>query len=215
MRLSSSIPEFLQISVESAYIGSMNSATISELFLVAACGLSGRACRKIPGPAGKLAPASFLIVGLTALAGALRYGGLTSITAAHLWLSPLAGIALSALGGCFLMLSRPEKSTGAVAYTAIVGIGLGCYALEPDLPWRLGLNIIGITLVLLGATFRSPFKPQAAGFSIAAVGTLVVAGIGIGTQGMLWGLERLDLFHLVMACSVSLHAVALRTMAPR
>ena len=86
MRLSRPIPEFLQISAESAYIGSMNAATISELFLVAACGLSGRACRKIPrtrrpSRAGQLSNRR-----PNSLAGALRYGGLHK----HHRRSPLA-----------------------------------------------------------------------------------------------------------------------------
>ena len=213
MRLSRPIPEFLQISAERAYTCPMNAATISELVLVAACGIAGRTCKSLPGLAGRLAPASFFLVGLAAFAGALRYSGLELVTPIHERLSPLAAIGLSALGGCFLALRHPQPRVGYITYGLIVLGGLSCMMLEPNLPWRLVLSLIGIGLIVSTAALTLPRSRSAASASLAAATALVLVGLGIGTEGSLWGFPRLDLFHLGMAATMALYAIALRLTA--
>ncbi len=191
----------------------MNPATLCELLLVMSCGLSGRHAKKLPGLAGLLAPASFFVVGLAALAGALRYSGLTVITPLHLALGPIGGVALAALGGCFVALGTPWTLWGYRAYGLLAVVGGLFLALRPDAPWRLPLNLCGLTLTLCGAVATWPRDRHGAMAAFLGAGLLVTAGLGIGTEGSLGGFARLDLFHVTMALCMLVHAHALSRIA--
>ena len=191
----------------------MNPATLCELLLVMACGLSGRQSRNLPGPAGLLAPASFFVVGLAALAGALRYSGLTVIAPLHIALGPMGGVALAALGGCFVALATPWTLWGYRAYGLLAVTGGLFIGLSPDAPWRLPLNLCGLALTLGAAAATWTNNRHAAIATSLGAALLITAGLGIGTEGTLGGFARLDLFHLTMALSMLVHAYALSRIA--
>ena len=187
----------------------MPTATICELVLVAACGLSGKATRSLPGLTGFLAPCALFIVGLAAFVGALRFTGMESLAPAHITLSAIGGAWLAALGGCFVTLGRFRPSLGHPSFFLIALVGTSLTLSESSWPWRLPLSVAGLLLTVAGSLSMRSIAPKVAAAGIVAALSLVIAGVGIGSQGSIGGYARLDLFHLALAGSVSLHAYAL------
>lgn len=125
----------------------------------------------------------FLLIAVTAVAGALVYGGLESVRPAHQFLSGVSG----RIG---LLLIAVGSLHGAPRHLLLVALA----ALMLWLPEQLALGGNLLALIAIAWPGRSRRWPLA----IAGSLLFVLAGLVIGTRGEWQGLLRLDLYHLTL-----------------
>jgi hypothetical protein len=144
----------------------------------------------------------FLLPTAAACVGVVRYGFDPSWQAAHLWLSqassflglPLLGAAALALGRGWVW-SRPNWGRILLGLCAFFELfrQLG-YLLD----YRLALNLATLALILYAGAMQWPRRAPAA-VAALVVGLFLLAGLAVGTEGVIGPLRRVDLFHVLLA----------------
>ncbi|WP_161867476.1 DUF6962 family protein [Pseudomonas yangonensis] len=143
----------------------------------------------------------FLLPAAAAGAGVIRYGFDPSWQAAHLWLTqassflglPLLGAAALALGRGWAW-SRPNWGRIVLGLCAFFELFRQMGYLED---YRLALNLAALVLILYAGAVQWPRRAPAISAAIV-VGLFLMAGLAVGTEGMIGPLRRLDLFHVLL-----------------
>lgn len=144
----------------------------------------------------------FLLPAAAASVGAIRYGFDPSWQPAHLWLTqassflglPLLGAAALALGRGRAW-SRPNWGRILLGLCAFFELFRQLGYLED---YRLALNLATLVLILYAGTVQWPRRAPAI-IAAVAVGLFLLAGLAVGSEGMIGPLRRVDLFHLLLA----------------
>lgn len=170
----------------------MISSVAAELCLAGASIFGAFKSWKAPAP---LAPAGFLLFAAAATLGAIVYAGIGMAEPLHDIITRItewAGLALIAAG---LMIKPWPTLIGGVLLLA-VAIGTG----QP-----LMVNVAALGLMIawrLWLTRRPPWVLVTAALLFA------LAGLVIGTHGQVFGLPRVDLYHVTLAVAILLIASA-------
>ncbi|WP_061240849.1 DUF6962 family protein [Ectopseudomonas composti] len=144
----------------------------------------------------------FLLPAAAASVGVIRYGFDPSWQPAHLWLTqassflglPLLGAAALALGRGWAW-SRPNWGRILLGLCAFFELFRQLGYLED---YRLALNLATLVLILLAGAVQWPRRAPAIIAAVAA-GLFLLAGLAVGSEGMIGPLRRVDLFHLLLA----------------
>lgn len=144
----------------------------------------------------------FLLPAAAASVGVIRYGFDPSWQPAHLWLSqassflglPLLGAAALALGRRWAW-SRPNWGRIVLGLCAFFELFRQMGYLED---YRLALNLTTLVLILYAGAMQWPRRAPAIG-AITVVGLFLLAGLAVGTEGVIGPLRRIDLFHVLLA----------------
>jgi hypothetical protein len=144
----------------------------------------------------------FLLPAAAASVGVIRYGFDPSWQPAHLWLTqassflglPLLGAAALALGRGWAW-SRPNWGRILLGLCAFFELFRQLGYLED---YRLALNLATLVLILYAGTVQWPRRAPAI-IAAVAVGLFLLAGLAVGSEGMIGPLRRVDLFHLLLA----------------
>jgi hypothetical protein len=144
----------------------------------------------------------FLLPAAAASVGVIRYGFDPSWQPAHLWLTqassflglPLLGAAALALGRGWAW-SRPNWGRILLGLCAFFELFRQLGYLED---YRLALNLATLVLILYAGTVQWPRRAPAIIAAVAA-GLFLLAGLAVGSEGMIGPLRRVDLFHLLLA----------------
>lgn len=175
------------------------SSVVSELVLVIAC--AGAAIGLARKQAGLDATVGVALVGLAASLGALKYGGIEAVDTPHLYVSRLGGVGLTLLGVAWLRRSFPG-TWWVVVSAAVATVGASLALLWVDGPWRLPLSIAGVLGTIVGGAAWFRARPRRAMAAVGGAVLEVVAGLVIGTKGVLFGLPRLDYFHVALGTAI-------------
>lgn len=151
----------------------------------------------------------FLLPAAAASVGVIRYGFDPSWQPAHLWLSqassflglPLLGAAALALGRGWAW-SRPNWGRILLGLCAFFELFRQLGYLED---YRLALNLLTLVLILYAGAMQWPQR-RALLAAVGVVGLFLLAGIGVGSAGMIGPLQRVDLFHVLLALAYPLLA---------
>lgn len=143
----------------------------------------------------------FLLPAAAAGVGVVRYGFDPSWQAAHLWLTqassflglPLLGAAALALGRGWAW-SRPNWGRIVLGLCAFFELFRQMGYMED---YRLALNLAALVLILYAGAVQWPRRAPAISAAIV-VGLFLMAGLAVGTEGMIGPLRRLDLFHVLL-----------------
>jgi hypothetical protein len=143
----------------------------------------------------------FLLPAAAAGVGVIRYGFDPSWQAAHLWLTqassflglPLLGAAALALGRGWAW-SRPNWGRIVLGLCAFFELFRQMGYMED---YRLALNLAALVLILYAGAVQWPRRAPAISAAIV-VGLFLMAGLAVGTEGMIGPLRRLDLFHVLL-----------------
>lgn len=167
-----------------------------------ACAIAIGKARKHYGeadqPALFCALLGFLLPAAAAAVGVMRYGVNPDWQAAHLWLSqassflglPLLGAAALALGRGWVW-SRPNWGRIVLGLCAFFELFRQMNLLDD---YRLLLNLATLLLILYAGAVQWPRRlPGAA--AVGVVGLFLLAGLAVGTEGLIGPLRRIDLFH--------------------
>ena len=192
------------------------SSALSDAILALAClaGLIelGRTWRHAPDSARAALLAAVLGFALTAAAagcGVVHYGLDPAWSAAHQWLSrasSLLGLPLIAASALSLSLGRSDRLARWLGLTLVLGAVFGLsYWLEISAISGLALNLLSLALLLAAGRRQAPRRAPwlAAG---AVVGLFLLAGLVIGSQGVLGPWQRVDLFHALLSIAYPLLA---------
>ncbi len=144
----------------------------------------------------------FLLPAAAASVGVIRYGFDPSWQPAHLWLTqassflglPLLGAAALALGRGWAW-SRPNWGRILLGLCAFFELFRQLGYLED---YRLALNLATLVLILYAGAVQWPRRAPAIIAAVAA-GLFLLAGLAVGSEGMIGPLRRVDLFHLLLA----------------
>jgi len=144
----------------------------------------------------------FLLPAAAASVGVIRYGFDPSWQPAHLWLTqassflglPLLGAAALALGRGWAW-SRPNWGRILLGLCAFFELFRQLGYLED---YRLALNLATLVLILYAGAVQWPRRTPAIIAAMAA-GLFLLAGLAVGSEGMIGPLRRVDLFHLLLA----------------
>ena len=166
-------------------------------------------------PALFCAQLGFLLPAAAASVGVIRYGFDPSWQSAHLWLSqassflglPLLGAAALALGRGWVW-SRPNWGRILLGLCAFFELFRQLGYLED---YRLALHLATLVLILYAGAVQ---WPRRAPLIVAAlvVGLLLLAGLAVGSEGVIGPLRRVDLFHALLALAYSLLARLLSSL---
>ena len=134
--------------------------------------------------------------------GTIRYGFDPSWQAAHLWLSqassflglPLLGAAALALGRGWAW-SRPNWGRILLGLCAFFELFRQLGYMED---YRLALNLATLVLILYAGAVQWPRRAPAISAAVV-VGLFLLAGVAVGTEGVIGPLRRIDLFHVLLA----------------
>lgn len=143
----------------------------------------------------------FLMPAAAATAGMVRYGIEPGWQDAHLWLSqastflalPLLGVAALTLGRGWAW-SRPNWGRVILGLCAFFELFRQLHLLDE---YRLALNLATLLLVLYAGLLQWPRRAPALA-ALAAVGLFLLAGVAVGTDGVMGPLRRVDLFHALL-----------------
>lgn len=143
----------------------------------------------------------FLLPAAAAGVGVVRYGFDPSWQAAYLWLTqassflglPLLGAAALALGRGWAW-SRPNWGRIVLGLCAFFELFRQMGYMED---YRLALNLAALVLILYAGAVQWPRRAPAISAAIV-VGLFLMAGLAVGTEGMIGPLRRLDLFHVLL-----------------
>ncbi|MGP0172050.1 DUF6962 family protein [Pseudomonas sp. NCHU5208] len=192
------------------------STAFSDALLALACAacawLIGRVRRRHgegDQPALFCALLGFLLPTAAASVGVIRYGLDPSWQAAHLWLSqassflglPLLGAAALALGRGWVW-SRPNWGRIVLGLCAFFELFRQFGHLEE---YRLALHLATLALILYAGALQWPRRAPAI-TAAAVVGLFLLAGLAVGSEGVIGPLRRVDLFHLLLAAAYPLLA---------
>ena len=184
------------------------STAFSDVLLALACAVCvawiGRARGRYDEgdqPALFCALLGFLLPAAAAGVGVVRYGFDPSWQAAHLWLTqassflglPLLGAAALALGRGWAW-SRPNWGRIVLGLCAFFELFRQMGYLED---YRLALNLAALVLILYAGAVQWPRRAPAISAAIV-VGLFLMAGLAVGTEGMIGPLRRIDLFHVLL-----------------
>lgn len=148
-----------------------------------------------------------LLPAAAASIGVIRYGFDPSWQAAHLWLSqassflglPLLGAAALALGRGWAW-SRPNWGRIVLGLCAFFELFRQFGHLED---YRLALHLATLALILYAGALQWPRRAPAV-TAAAVVSLLLLAGLAVGSEGVIGPLRRVDLFHLLLAAAYPL-----------
>lgn len=193
------------------------STALSDAILALACLASLLWLR--PAFAGQPVLRALLLgFGLTAtaaLCGAVRYGLDPSWIDRHRSFTQLsAALGLPLLGLAAFALSRGlawTRSIWTLWLLVLVGLFIGARVLGVDPGYRLALNLATLLLILHAGLSRWPQRTPALA-AAAVVGLFLVAGLGVGTEGFVGPLRRVDLFHALLTLAYPLLAWLLLTL---
>ncbi|WP_212631463.1 hypothetical protein [Pseudomonas sp. KB-10] len=143
----------------------------------------------------------FLLPAAAAGVGVIRYGFDPSWQAAHLWLTqassflglPLLGAAALALGRGWAW-SRPNWGRIVLGLCAFFELFRQMGYLED---YRLALNLTALVLILYAGAVQWPRRAPTISAAVV-VGLFLLAGLAVGTEGMIGPLRRIDLFHVLL-----------------
>ena len=184
------------------------STAFSDVLLALACAVCVVWIGRVRGrygegdqPALFCALLGFLLPAAAAGVGVVRYGFDPSWQAAHLWLTqassflglPLLGAAALALGRGWAW-SRPNWGRIVLGLCAFFELFRQMGYLED---YRLALNLAALVLILYAGAVQWPRRAPAISAAIV-VGLFLMAGLAVGTEGMIGPLRRLDLFHVLL-----------------
>ncbi|MFT7519481.1 MAG: hypothetical protein ACI9MC_001623 [Kiritimatiellia bacterium] len=138
---------------------------------------------------------------LAASSGALKFAGLTSLAEAHAFFSRLGSVGIAAIGPCWLARAGLKRVGSGLAWL-VLAVGLGFVLVWFDGGWRTPIVILSLVLCL--GSGASWVGRSVVPLALAVVGSacLLIAGLGIGTEGTTLGLPTIDWFHMFMAVSM-------------
>ena len=184
------------------------STAFSDVLLALACAVCVVWIGRVRGrygegdqPALFCALLGFLLPAAAAGVGVVRYGFDPSWQAAHLWLTqassflglPLLGAAALALGRGWAW-SRPNWGRIVLGLCAFFELFRQMGYLED---YRLALNLAALVLILYAGAVQWPRRAPAISAAVV-VGLFLLAGLAVGTEGMIGPLRRIDLFHVLL-----------------
>ena len=143
----------------------------------------------------------FLLPAAAASVGVIRYGFDPSWQPAHLWLSqassflglPLHGAAALALGRGWAW-SRPIWGRILLGLCAFFELFRQMNHLDD---YRLALNLATLVLILYAGIVQWPRRAPVL-VAATVVGLFLLAGVAVGTEGVIGPLRRIDLFHVLL-----------------
>lgn len=166
--------------------------------------------------AQRVASVGFLLAGLAGLLGSIKYAGFVGIQPVHGAFSGAAamiGLPLIAYGFFSLRNSLEEKKALIILAVLLVFFVLFRFIYISELYRTVvsGLSILLILVVCIAEIRRIVSLPVILGI----IGAIVVpmSGLLIGTEGYLWGIQRLDLFHYFFGVGLTSIAVSLRMLS--
>ncbi|MDH1262478.1 hypothetical protein [Pseudomonas sp. GD03944] len=157
----------------------------------------------------------FLMPAAAAFAGTVRYAIDPGWIEAHQWLTQASTfMALPLLGFCALVLgrgwvwSRPNWGRVILGLCAFFELFRQMNMLDD---YRLVLSTGALLLILYAGAVQWPRRlPALAG--LMAVGLFLVAGLVVGTEGVIGPIRRVDLFHALLTAAYPLIAWLLLTL---
>lgn len=178
-----------------------------------ACAIAIGKARKRYGeadqPALFCALLGFLLPAAAAAVGVMRFALDPDAQAAHVWLSQASSfLGLPLLGAAALTLSRGWPCSRANWGRMLLGL-CAFFELFRQLQqlenYRLLLNLATLLLILYAGAVQWPRRaPPAA--AVAVTGLFLLAGLGVGSQGFIGPLRRIDLFHALLTLAYPLLA---------
>lgn len=151
----------------------------------------------------------FLLPAAAASVGVIRYGFDPSWQPAHLWLSQASSfLGLPLLGATALALSRgwiwsrPNWGRILLGLCAFFELFRQLGYLED---YRLALSLLTLVLILYAGAMQWP-QPRPLLIAAGTLGLFLLAGLGVGSEGTIGPLLRVDLFHVLLALTYPLLA---------
>ena len=182
----------------------MNTLVAFEIGLVISCLVALFLMRRTYFPMNLFWAVGVVAIGMAALLGAFVYGGIGVVKPYHSQISAFAGsigiasFALAALGGAF---ARQFHEAGwwivLFAVTALIAVLL--FDLW-KLPETVRYGVVGI--LALAAFYRLVTNAATGVFLLLGVVALVAGGLASEWIAGVAGMQRLNVFHLLMSLSV-------------
>jgi hypothetical protein len=172
-------------------------AILAGCALAPGCALTWRG--RAAATARTVGGVGLLAVGCAASLGTLRFGGLSSLVAAHdgaTWIAATVGIPM--VGLAYALPRSTARAAPMIVCLALLGAAWALHG-NPTYRTLVGGGAMGVALVGAAARFRQ--DAVSAGLGVAGALGVVVAGLGIAGDGH-WGpLSRIAWFHLAFAVS--------------
>ncbi|WJN58908.1 hypothetical protein [Pseudomonas sp. SO81] len=157
----------------------------------------------------------FGLPAVAAFCGTVRYGLAPDWVEIHRAFSQLSGLlGLPLLGLAALSLSRNRTWSPGIWTVWVVGLVallIGAEHLKLGQPYRLGLNLVTLLLILYAGLSEWPLR-QPGLMAIGVVALFLVAGLAVGTEGFIGPLRRVDLYHALLTLAYPLLAWLLLTL---
>jgi hypothetical protein len=178
-----------------------------------ACAIAIGKARKHYGeadqPALFCALLGFLLPAAASAAGVIRFSFDPSAEVAHLWLSQASSfLGLPLLGAAALALGRGWQWSRANWGRILLGL-CAFFELFRQLnqleDYRLLLNLTTLLLSIYAGALQWPRRAPLTA-AIALAGLFLLAGLGVGTEGFIGPLRRIDLFNTLLIVAYPLLA---------
>jgi hypothetical protein len=192
---------------------SVSTAISDGALAIAALGGAVWITRRRHGPAIHASSSVALglaLIAAAALIGSLRFAGVDQLTELHALLTAIAKFAARPLIGLgHLALAwrlRPSARAVTLVLLALTTAPLLAYRLDLADIYGLAIGTAGVLGVFAAAGRQRSRHPRAATSAAAGGALVLIAGLVIGTRGMIGPVLRVDAFHYAMALAAILLA---------
>ncbi len=164
----------------------------------------------------RFAALGFILVLIACFLGAIRFLGLADVVYYHSLASAVsAQIGLPMIGIAFLRPAflMPRKTAGyifAIVLLIALFIIFRHFYSQPLYPVIIGA--LGLGMIALSALRKMFEAPRPAVFSLIGAGLIAYAGLAVNTNGTMYGMPGLDLFHYILTPGYILTALGLRSL---
>ncbi|MBB1517993.1 hypothetical protein [Aquipseudomonas guryensis] len=151
----------------------------------------------------------FVVPGITAICGAIRYGFAPDWQPLHSTLSQISSFTSLPILGLAAFSLALVRNWGMNTWFTVPLILLLSYQITNLLylreSWQLTLNMMALALIVSSAALRW-WRPLLFAIASGVVTLFLLAGLVVGTEGFIGSLRRVDLFHGLLSLAYPLLA---------
>lgn len=179
---------------------SMLSTALSDA-LLAACSAGGAVGLRLRGE--KYASTGLAMFALAASCGSLRFGGVEALIGVHDFTSALAGqVGLPLIGVAYASAAwrdqldfprRLQLSGAVIVLFTVFGV------VFPVAIYKTAIGAAALVLIAAACASLASASPTRAALGGAGAVLTAIAALGIGTEGALGPVPRIDVFHVALS----------------
>ncbi|WXL25043.1 hypothetical protein WG219_17305 [Ectopseudomonas mendocina] len=149
----------------------------------------------------------FLLPAAAATAGVIRFGFDPVAQPTHVWLTQASTfLGFPLLGASALSLSTGKLFSGATWGRLLLGL-CAFFELFRQMnhldDYRLAISLITLLMILYAGVSQWPQRLSALSAVLAAT-LFAIAGMAVGTHGLMGAVQRIDLFHILLSIAYPL-----------